>query len=208
MVTERVRRDDGRRFGTLRWSPAVARRASPTAGLLRRRLLGVRAGDVVEIVDAVEAAGSHCVVLGGWAVDALVGHRTRRHADLDLAVDDGTPRPTAVAAGVLVTSGFGLVRQDHVPTARFAHRWLYEDARGRLVDLHPARLDPLPAGERVEPGVPVLTADAIATGWIGTRAVRCLSAAGQLELRREYQERPVDQADLRLLERLAGGVPG
>lgn len=44
------------------------------------------ADDVIRILDLLETAGAPCWVAGGWGSDALVGHQTREHADVDLAV--------------------------------------------------------------------------------------------------------------------------
>ena len=41
----------------------------------------MRERDVLWILDALKGAGVPCVIGGGWGVDALVGHQTRRHHD-------------------------------------------------------------------------------------------------------------------------------
>lgn len=192
------------RLGRLRWRPEEAHLASPTVGLVRRRLAGLFGREAAAVVSMLEAADAHCVVLGGWGVDALVGRRTRRHGDLDLAVDDGTGADLSVADGALRAAGFGLVRRETVAAARFAERALYEDRLGRLVDLHPAALV---AESRClgRGAIPRVGERCCTVGRIGRSEVRCLSAAEQLELRREFQERAVDRRDLALLEQLALG---
>lgn len=47
------------------------------------------AAEVVAVVDWLDKHGAVYVVTGGWAVDALVGHRTREHSDLDVIVEAG-----------------------------------------------------------------------------------------------------------------------
>ena len=174
---------------------------SPTLGLVRRRLVGMSGTDVIEVVDAITAAGSKCVLAGGWGVDALSGRRTRRHADLDLAVDDGSELPAAAAGAALVALGFGFVRSDRVDDAFFGHRELYEDRRGRLVDLHAAHIGP--DTDRADPsGVRVLGAASVSTGTIDGRTVACLSVSAQLASHAGYDQRRVDRRDRRLLERL------
>lgn len=186
----------------LRWTPARAARSSPALGVVRRRLAGTTAGDVAKVLDAIEAAGSRSVVAGGWGVDALFGRQRRRHRDLDLAVDDGTRTGTAAAAAALGHAGFGLVRVDAVPGAFFAERQLFEDRRGRLVDLHPVYLG---RGDvRRHPGIPRLDETAVVTGTIGHRSVECLSVGSQLDA---YGRHPVHssvRAELRALEDLQG----
>ena len=39
---------------------------------------------VVDLVEALQTQGAHPCVGGGWGVDALLGHQTRDHSDLDL----------------------------------------------------------------------------------------------------------------------------
>lgn len=43
--------------------------------------------EVTEILTDLRRAGCRAWVAGGWGVDALVGHQTRPHRDLDLALD-------------------------------------------------------------------------------------------------------------------------
>jgi lincosamide nucleotidyltransferase A/C/D/E len=45
----------------------------------------VRAESVLEVLSALSAC--RVWAAGGWGVDALVGHQTRDHRDLDLALD-------------------------------------------------------------------------------------------------------------------------
>src|SRR4051794_700622 len=42
--------------------------------------------DVVAVLDAFDRAGVQGWLAGGWGVDALVGHQTRPHTDLDLVI--------------------------------------------------------------------------------------------------------------------------
>jgi len=47
----------------------------------------MQANDVFELLKLLEQQGLDVVVDGGWGVDALVGHQTRAHADLDIAIE-------------------------------------------------------------------------------------------------------------------------
>lgn len=186
-------------------SPAGSgRRRISLIARARRRLLGLRAREVIAIVQLVEQGGSRCVLFGGWGVDAVAGRRTRRHADLDLAVDDGSANPSLSAGRTLTSAGFALVREEEVPGALFAHRQLYEDQRGRLVDVHPAFLGRSEA-RGGSGGMATIAAELLGSGRIQAREVVCLSVPCQLALHRAYQERQQDRADLLLLERL--GAP-
>lgn len=44
------------------------------------------AADVLDVTSRLEAAGISFWLDGGWGVDALVGHQTRPHGDLDVVV--------------------------------------------------------------------------------------------------------------------------
>lgn len=206
----------------LRWQPEQAALAAPILGVVRRRFAGVSARDVVAVVAAIEAAGSGCVVAGGWGVDALAGRQRRRHRDLDLVVDDGSPEPATTAARVLDDLGFGLVRTERVETAYFADRRLYEDRRGTLVDVHPAYLGAPGAGgahgdeggtgashgRSPRPGVPQLSDDDVTIGTIGGRKLACLSLRRQLALYGAHPHRSTDRADLQVLAALQQRSPG
>jgi hypothetical protein len=47
----------------------------------------VDAEDVIQVLDALDAAGVRHWVGGGWGVAALAGRQTRQHRDLDLNID-------------------------------------------------------------------------------------------------------------------------
>jgi lincosamide nucleotidyltransferase A/C/D/E len=48
---------------------------------------GISAEQMLAVLDALEGAGCWVSLEGGWGVDALVGHETRPHRDLDVDVD-------------------------------------------------------------------------------------------------------------------------
>ncbi len=99
----------------------------PWRATIDRHRRPVDGADVVEVLDLLERGGVEAWVDGGWAVDALVGHRTRHHADLDLAVRS---HQFAVARQALADGGFQLARDDG------PHNVVVLDERGLLVDLH------------------------------------------------------------------------
>ena len=89
----------------------------------------VEADDVVSLLARLSAEDARAWVAGGWAVDALLGRPTRRHHDLDLAVDaEQLDQILAVLAGL----GYA-PREDWLPV-----RIELEDD-GRRVDLRPLR---------------------------------------------------------------------
>ena len=111
---------------------------------------------------------------GGWGVDALVGVQTRAHGDLDLVVP-GDDR--GALEGALAAEGYTVVADE--PPARVVlgregggsvdvHLVTPDDEGGALQALVDGSTWPYPPE--------VLSG----TGDIGGRAVRCLSAEGQL----------------------------
>lgn len=154
------------------------------------------AADVVHVLDALDAADVGAWVEGGWGIDALVGHQTREHDDVDLAIDsadDGFARalPALLAIGFAVTL-------DDLPV-----RLVVETADGRSVDLHPLRFatdgSAVQSGHAREYPYP---ADGFTIGRIGDRDVACLTAALQIDFHSHYEPRPVDHHDLAQLAAL------
>jgi lincosamide nucleotidyltransferase A/C/D/E len=161
----------------------------------RRHVTGA---DVVEVLDWLEAFGVHAWVDGGWGVDALVRDETRRHADLDLALDRDA---LEAARQGLEEHGF---HHDSSRRPGLPARLVMQDGRGREVDLHPLTFDA--AGD----GWQQLSAsgmawgrypadDLRATGAIGGRPIRCLSPQLQLRFRLGYEWSERDVHDVRLL---------
>jgi hypothetical protein len=71
-------------------SPAHRRLRTPRFGNLACDRVSVQpmtSDDVLRVFACFDAARIHVWVDGGWAVEVLVGEETRRHADLDLALD-------------------------------------------------------------------------------------------------------------------------
>ena len=81
---------------------------------------------VIEVLDAFQAAGVRTWLIGGWAIDALVGVQRRPHDDLDLLVTE----PDAGRASALLA---GLGYPGHVAAPGSTYM---VDAAGRQVDVH------------------------------------------------------------------------
>jgi lincosamide nucleotidyltransferase A/C/D/E len=162
--------------------------------------------DVAEVLDVLGRAGITVWVDGGWGVDALVGEETREHADLDLAIDT---EDLAKASAVL--SGLGFVPDEKTEPGLPA-RLVLRDVAGRQVDLHPLVFDgggngwqQLSLSGRAWGCYP---AEGLrATGLIGGREVRCLSAELQVRFRLGYEWSDRDEHDLTVLVRRLGVRP-
>src|SRR3989442_10781241 len=87
----------------------------------------MNAPDVVELLNWCEHHRIDVWLNGGWGVDALLGHQTREHEDLDITISaaDGAAYTAAMEA-----AGFRTYRVDN------DFNWVLVDPRGRLVDVH------------------------------------------------------------------------
>jgi lincosamide nucleotidyltransferase A/C/D/E len=158
--------------------------------------VGVRADEVLDILDARHTAQVRCWVAGGWGVDALVHAVTRGHRDLDLAV-----ATESFDAAVDVLTGLGFRPEaDWLPV-----RLEVGGGPGGWVDLHPLAVDE--NGDGVQSGFDGqefhYPAGDLVMGEIAGRAVPCISASLQRRFHSGYVPRPQDLHDLRLLDALA-----
>jgi len=171
---------------------------------VRRRFIVMRLQDVLEVVDALDAAGVPVWLAGGWGVDALLGRQTRTHSDLDLAFEaEGTAQARALEQ-------LGRLGYRHIEQEDSAGRWLpvricMRDRAGRTVDLLPVTIDRrargLSAGLRPDVGYPI---DAFTVGSLEGRRVGCLSAGLQMAFHEGYEPRRIDRHDVALLEERFG----
>lgn len=184
---------------------------------LRLDRTGMTETRVLAVLDALGRAGIPTLLMGGWGVDALVGHQTRRHADLDLIC----PLDADVGAA-LEALGFQVTGVDFVPGALFPSRVIMLDRSGLKVDFHPVHLvdqhgsevnagGPVPWHDqlRVDPawgdpfdGSPSFSVEAFVSGSIGGRPVQCLPTEAQVAGRSGYSHRDSDRRDLKRLRAL------
>ena len=143
----------------------------------------------------LEEAGCSVWVAGGWGVDALVGHQTRPHRDLDLAVD---ARDESRAVAVLRRDGYQ-IETDWRPV----RVELVAPNRG-WVDLHPVVFGVDGHGRQADLGGGHFEypPDGFAEGVIAGRRVRCLSAEQQRRFHEGYDPRDIDLHDLAILRGL------
>jgi len=85
------------------------------------------ASDVVELLGWLEQHGIDVWLNGGWGVDALLGHQTREHEDLDITI---SAADRAAYTAAMEAAGFRTYRVDN------DFNWVLIDGRGRLVDVH------------------------------------------------------------------------
>ncbi len=161
------------------------------------------AADVHWLCDLCDDLGITAWLDGGWAVDALLGHQTRPHGDIDLALqaDDGRRLHEA-----LVAEGFAVRATGDQRPANYV---LGRD--GLLVDLHLLEWDAegngVPLGE--QDGAHVWPAAGFTgEGVVAGRRVRCIEPATLVAFHTAYAHDRDDQADvLALCERFGIALP-
>jgi lincosamide nucleotidyltransferase A/C/D/E len=151
--------------------------------------------NVLAALDTLNQAGAKAWVAGGWGIDALLGERTRRHDDLDLAIRSEDQDRVIAALGRL---GFELVQDDDWRPSRFG----MADRSGRKIDIHLVVFDSSGRGTQVNLlGLPPFDypPEGFVEGRIGGRTVPCLSPSLQARFHSGYQGTWKDQHDVRLL---------
>jgi lincosamide nucleotidyltransferase A/C/D/E len=150
--------------------------------------------DVIEILNWLEAARVDLWLDGGWGHDAVLGEQTRRHDDLDLFVDLEHSERLITA---LEAHGFAVTERAS------ADAFVLEDADGRQVDVHCARIDALGNGlYRMKNGEDwALPAEGLrGRGTIGDRRVRCMTPELQMLCKvGDFEPSAADYQDVRLL---------
>lgn len=151
---------------------------------------------VLVVLDAVRSLGCRFWLEGGWGVDALVGHQTRPHRDLDIDID------AAFEARVLAKlEQIGYVvetdwRPNRVELAAAGRGW---------VDVHPLVLDDDGNARQasLEGGWHEWPRSFFTRGHLGGVSVPCVSVDAQRLFHSGYELRPEDEHDLALLGQLS-----
>jgi lincosamide nucleotidyltransferase A/C/D/E len=165
-------------------------------GSVRRCDVPVELAEVVAVLAALVESECPAWVGGGWGVDALVGHQTRPHRDLDLAID-ARGEPAAIAA--LDRLGY------HIQTDWRPVRLELSRLGGSWVDLHPVIFDSTGHGRQqdLSGGWFDYPAGCLTIGCLDGLPIRCLSVDQQIRFHTGYPPRDIDRHDLALLHQLA-----
>jgi lincosamide nucleotidyltransferase A/C/D/E len=164
----------------------------------------MEARDVLDVLAILHEAGIEEIWLdGGWGIDALLGGQERDHADLDLAVPiEEVPRTVSALGEVGFT-----VQTDARPTTMTV-----ADRAGRVIDLHPIRIDDRGNGWRAGAGPDGTDArypkEGFTTGWVGGQTVACVGPQVQIDHHLGYEPTDRDREDIgRLCERFTIPLP-
>src|SRR5689334_11001386 len=94
----------------------------------------MEASDVIRLYELFRKNGMTIWVDGGWGVDALLGHQTRLHKDVDIAIQEkDVPRMREL----LHNEGYQEIKLE---SAR-PHNFVLGDTKGHEIDVHVIVLD-------------------------------------------------------------------
>jgi lincosamide nucleotidyltransferase A/C/D/E len=167
-------------------------------------MASITASDVVEILDRLEQHGIEVWVSGGWGVDALLGHQTREHADLDITI---SAEAREAYSAVMDALGFRTYRIDN------EFNWVLSDAKGRLVDVHLVDFSETAVNEAGKEiygpaGLEFEVGSLEGRGTIAGRSVKCETADFQVRGHATYTPDDKDYKDvLALCQRFGLPVP-
>jgi lincosamide nucleotidyltransferase A/C/D/E len=146
----------------------------------------MEAGNVVELLKLLEQEEIAVVVDGGWGVDALLGHQTRPHEELDIAIEH---KNISQLRKLLERNGYKEVPQP----GRSDFNFVLGDARGQKVDVHSYAFDT--DGKNVY-GIPYPAESLTGSGSIDSYTVRCISADWVVKFHTQYEPDENDFKDV------------
>ena len=140
------------------------------------------ANDVVALLRLLETNGIDAYVDGGWGVDALLGRHTRRHGDLDIAIQH---RDVPMLRALLGAKGYSDVPRPDTRDCNF----VLGDDQGHDVDVHSYTFD---ADGRNVYGVDYPIESLAGAGWINGYAVKTITPEWMVRFHSGY---PLDAND-------------
>lgn len=149
----------------------------------------MRVEDVLEFIRLVDEASIVVHLDGGWGVDALLGHQTRSHADLDIAI---AHRDVPAMRKLLEARGYRQVPDPAVKEFNF----VMSDVHGRKIDVHSYTFDA--HGNHVY-GIPYPIDSLTGSGTIGGHPVKCIAAEWAIKFHTQYEPDETDFQDVRAL---------
>lgn len=150
--------------------------------------------DVIDLYTELNNLGIEVWLDGGWGVDALLGEQTRRHADLDIVIQQ---KDVPKLRAFLETEGYKDVPRDDTSTWNF----VLGDNHGRLVDVHAVTLDAEGNGlyGPMEKGVMYPSGSLTGSGVLDGRIVKCISPEYMVKFHTGYKLRETDCRDVSAL---------
>jgi len=161
------------------------------------------ADDVCGFLDLMAANGIRVWLDGGWAVDACLRAQTRRHADLDIVIEE---RDVPMAIAALQRRGYTPVPRDDTRAWNF----VLGDGTGHQVDFHVIVLDEHGGGVYGPPanGNSYPAEALTGTGTVNGHTVACITPEWLVRFHTGYNIDATDWADVSALcERFGIPVP-
>lgn len=154
--------------------------------------------DVIEIYRELDQIGVAIWIDGGWAVDAVVGHETRSHNDLDIAVEY---KFLPALRRRMAELGY----REYFCEVVSEWNFVLADEEGRKVDVHVVVLDERRGvwGDPID-GVAYPAGSLTGEGTIAGAPVRCVRADFLLKFKTSYPPRETDRQDVAALCRVLG----
>ena len=148
--------------------------------------------DVLELLNWFEHHRIDVWLNGGWGVDALLGHQTREHEDLDITI---SAADRAAYTATMEAARFRTYRVDN------DFNWVLVDPRGRHVDVHLVDFSETvvtATGVRTygPAGLPFEVGSLQGTGTIGGKPVKCETAEFQVRGHTSYTPDETDYRDV------------
>lgn len=140
------------------------------------------AKDVIELYKLFDQRGIKVWINGGWGVDALLGHQTRKHDDLDVALHHSN---VSALCELLEDCGYR-----HVPSGgSWGCNFILGDSQGHRIDVHSFEIDT--SGENTF-GVACRAEHLSGVGMIDGYQVRCVAPDWMVKFHTGY---PLDKND-------------
>jgi len=146
--------------------------------------------DVVDLLKKAENIAVDVWIDGGWGVDALVGHQTRPHNDIDIFIQK---KDSTEFTEMLSSIGYRETNMDYTTDDHTAWRDQYD----RTIDLHLFEFTGVGTVQFENEHYPANVLNG--KGTIGGMTVRCLTAEAQLLYHQGYEHKEKDRHDVLLL---------
>jgi lincosamide nucleotidyltransferase A/C/D/E len=147
------------------------------------------ADDVLGFVKLLNQNGIDVYIDGGWGVDALLGRQTRRHSDLDIAVEH---KDVPKIRALLEARNYKDVPRDDTRDCNF----VLGDEQGHLIDFHSYIFD---SDGNVIFGVEYPFDSLKGTGSIDGFPVKCITPEWMVKFHSGYNLDENDYQDVKLL---------
>jgi lincosamide nucleotidyltransferase A/C/D/E len=144
---------------------------------------------VINLYKSLSDNGIDVVIDGGWGIDALLGHQTRPHTDLDIAIQH---KDVEKLRGLLSAQGYHEVRRNDSSDYNF----VLIDKNGSEVDVHSYTFDA--NGNNVY-GIAYPADSLKGVGSINGATVKCIPPEWVIKFHENYEPADKDRQDIKAL---------